>query len=185
MAADEHHPLTGTGWSDVQRRLTAYAVFLYRTDRVMAGTGVSPADLANDVILELLKGKIAYDGRRALLPLLKKALFHDFLDIKKSAGRRTTVILTGTESEEGEVIGGLESLPASEEAQPDVLFRQIVYDTIGDDPELRDFACAVLELGASKPADIASVLGVTVDEVENRRKRLRRVLAPVRARLGT
>jgi DNA-directed RNA polymerase specialized sigma24 family protein len=168
----------------VVRRLTVYAVSLYRVDRVLEGTGKSPADLAGDVIVQLLQGKIRYDGRRSLLPLLKKALYHDFLDLKKSAGRRTTVILEATGSENGKrAERGLDSLPAEEESPPDVLFRQTIYEAIGDDQELKDYACAILECGAGRPADVASLIGVTTDEVENRRKRLRRVLAPVRARL--
>ena len=151
----------------------------------MAGTGKSPADLAGDVIVQLLQGKLGYDGRRALLPLLKKALYHDFLDLKKSSGRLTTVILEGKADEDGEVAGGLDGLPADEDPPPDVLFRQKVYGAIGDDQPLRDYACAILECGAEKPADIASVLEITTNEVENLRKRLRRVLALMRARLET
>lgn len=183
MSDSRQHPLAGIDWSDVQRRLVSYAIFLLRADRVIEGTGLSPADLANETILQLLRGKIAYDGRRPMLPLLKKALYHDFLDAKKSAARKTTVILVEKESDEGDVVGGLESLAAPDEPQPDVLFRKVVFEAIGSDRELQDFACAVLELKASKPADIASLLGITTDEVENRRKRLRRVLALVRARL--
>lgn len=183
MPAGQQHPLAGTDWSDLFRRLSAYAVSVYGTDRIMAGTGKSPADLAADVIVQLLQGRIRYDGQRPLLPLLKKALYRDFLDLKKSAGRRTTVILDGTMTEGGEMIGGLDSLPATEEFPSDVLFRETVYEAIGDDQELRDYACAVLEFGASKPADIASLIGISTEEVENRRKRLRRVLALVRARL--
>ena len=183
MATGREHPLAGTDWSDVFRRLIVYAVFLYRADRLMQGTGKSPADLAGDVIVQLIQGKIRYDGRRPLLPLLKKALYHDFLDLKKSAGRRTTVIMEATERENGKIAGGLDSLPAEEESQPDVLFQQAVYEAIGDDQEVEDYACAVLECKATTPADIASLIGVTTDEVENRRKRLRRVLAPVRAGL--
>jgi DNA-directed RNA polymerase specialized sigma24 family protein len=184
MTPGQQHPLAGTDWDDLIRRLTVYAVFLYRADIVMSGTGTAPEDLANAVVLQLQQGRIRYDGRRPLLPLLKKALFHDFLDLKKSAAHRTTVILEASENEEGEVVGGLDSLAAESEPALDVHFREIVYETIGADQELRDFACAVLEFGASKPADIASLIGTSVDEVENRRKRLRRVLAPVRARLG-
>ena len=183
MVAGRQHPLAGTDWSNLLRRLTAYAVSLYRTDRVMAGTGRSPVDLAADVIVQLLQGTIRYDGQRPLWPLLKKALYRDFLDLKKSAGRRTTVILEGTTREDGERVGGLDSLPAADESLPDVLFRETVYEAIADDQELRDYACAVLEFGSSKPADIASLIGITAEQVENRRKRLRRVLAPVRARL--
>lgn len=184
MAAGPQHPLVGTDWTDLLRRLAVYAIFLYGADKAMPGTGTSPEDLAGAVIMQLLQGKIRYDGRRSLLPLLKKALYHDFLDLKKSAAHRTTVILEATENEEGEMIGGLDSLPATDESPPDVLVRETVYEAIGDDQGLRDFACAVLELGALKPSDIAALIGVSVDEVENRRKRLRRVLAPVRARLG-
>jgi DNA-directed RNA polymerase specialized sigma24 family protein len=184
MAAGQQHPLAGTDWSDLFRRLAAYAVVLYRIDRVMPGTGMSPEDLAGSVIVQLLQGNVRYDGRRPLVPLLKKVLYHDFLDLKKSAARRTTVIFEPTENEAGQLVGGLDSLPAVDEAPADLLVRETVYEVIADDQELRDFACAILELGASKPSDIASLLGVSVDEVENRRKRLRRMLAPVRARLG-
>jgi DNA-directed RNA polymerase specialized sigma24 family protein len=159
-----------------------YAISLYRSDRVIAGTGQSATHLAGDVIVQLFEGKISYDGRRPLLPLLKKALYHDFLDLKKSASRRTTVILEAKENEDGEVVGGLESLPAEEQFQPDVLFREIVYRAIGDDQELFDYAFAILECGAVMPADIASLLGISTDDVENRRKRLRRRLAPVLGR---
>src|SRR5438105_3121888 len=102
MADGRQHPLAGIDWSDLQRRLTVYAISLFRTDRVMQGTGLSPVDLAGEVIVQLLSGKIAFDGRRPLLPLLKKAVYHDFLDLRKSAARRTTVILEGTENDEGE-----------------------------------------------------------------------------------
>ena len=182
VAAGGRHPLDGTDWEDLLRRLTVYSVFLYRVDRVMAGTGKSPADLAGDVIVQLLAGRIAYDGRRTLLPLLKKALYHDFLDVKKSAERRTTTILETGLDAAGEVAGGLEALPATEVPQPDVMVRESTYQAIGDDASLRDFACAILECGASTPADIASVLGISTDEVENRRKRIRRKLARMRTR---
>jgi DNA-directed RNA polymerase specialized sigma24 family protein len=185
MVAERQHPLAGTELSDVFPRLIVYAVALYGGDKVMAGTGKSPEDLAGDVILELLQGKLRYDGRRPLLPLLKKALFHDFLDLKKSAGRRTTVILEAAENEEGELAGGLDGLPAEEASPPDVLFRQTVHEVIGDDQHLKDYTCAFLECGAERPADVASVMGITTDEVENLRKRLRRAIASVRARLET
>ena len=183
MAPGRQHPLAGIDWSDLSRRLTAYAIFLYRTDRLMAGTGKSPSDLVGDVIVQLFEGRISYDGRRPLLPLLKKALYHDFLDLKKGASRRTTVILEAEENEDGEMVGGLDSLAGDAEPDPDILFRQLVYDAIGSDQELHDYAYAILECGAVMPADIASLIGITTDEVENRRKRLRRALAPVLARL--
>jgi DNA-directed RNA polymerase specialized sigma24 family protein len=183
MAAERLHPLSGTDWADLFRRLIAYAVFLYRADWVMPGTGKSPEDLAGDVILELLQGKLDYDGRRPLWPLLKKALYHDFLDVKKSAGRRTTVILEASENQDGDLTGGLDQRPTESGCSPDLLVRKSVYDATGNDTQLRDFACAILECGAETPADVASVLGITTGEVENLRKRLRRAIAPVRARL--
>src|SRR5258705_202521 len=157
MATGRPHPLAGTDWSDVLRRLSVYALHLYRVDRVMEGTGKSPADLAGEVIVQLLHGKIQYDGRRPLLPLLKKALYHDFLDVKKSAGRRTTLILEPSETGNGEIAEGLDSLAAGDEPPPDLLFRKTVYDAIGNDQELKDYACAVLECGAAMPADIAAL----------------------------
>ena len=183
MAAERKHPLVGVDLADVYRRLIVFALLLYGTDRVMAGTGKSPADLAGDVILLLLEGKLRFDGRRPLWPLVKKALYRDFLDLKKSAGRRTTVIVEETVNERGEPAGGLDALPADERSPSDVLFRQTVYDAIGDDHALKDYAYAILECGAERPADTASLLGISTKEVENLRKRLRRGLVPVRADL--
>jgi DNA-directed RNA polymerase specialized sigma24 family protein len=90
MADEGRHPLAGTDWLDVQRRLLVYASSLYRAGKVMEGTGKSATDLVGDVIVQLLQRKIRFDGKRPLLPLLKKALYRDYLDLKKSAGRRTT-----------------------------------------------------------------------------------------------
>jgi hypothetical protein len=184
MAVGPQYSLAGTDWTDLLGRLTAYAIFMYGGDEVMPGTGASPEDLAAGVLLNLAEGKIPFDGHRPLWPLLKKALYHDFLDLRKSASHRTTVIADATENEDGEVIGGLERLHAADPAPPDILFQDNVYKAIGDDRELRDLADAVLKHGASKPADIAFLIGATVDQVENRRKRLRRALARVRAGLG-
>lgn len=184
MAAERQHPLAEIDLSEAFRRLTAYAISLYRTDRVMAGTGTSPADLASNVILELLQGKLGFDGRRPLWPLLKKAVYRDFLDVKKSAGRRTTVILAAADNGTPQIAGDLDDLPLQQDI-PDVLFRESVYDAIGEDERLRDYAYAVLECGAETPADIASLLGTTTKDVENLRKRLRRAIAPLRARLET
>jgi hypothetical protein len=184
MALGPEHSLAGTDWTDLLGRLTSYAIFLYGADEVMPGTGVSPEDLAADVLLELAEGKIAFDRSRPLWPLLKKTLYHDFLDLRKSASHRTTVIADATGNEDGAMIAGLDALHAAETTPPDVLFRDKVYKAIGDDRELREFADAVLKHGASKVADIAFLIDATVEQVENRRKRLRRVLARVRLGLG-
>lgn len=177
------HPLAQIDWERIHRELTVYALFLRRTDSVLRGTGASPEDLASTVVVDLLRGSIQHDGRRPLMPLLKKALYNDFLDQKKSAAHRTTRILDEFPDDDGVVAGGLDSL-ASEEEPRDILFRKTVYEAIGGDQQLRDFACVILELNITKPALIASTLSISVDEVENLRKRLRRALAPVRARLG-
>ena len=184
MALGPEQSLAGTDWMDLLGRLTAYAIFLYGADEVMPGTGVSPEDLAAGIVLQLAEGKIPFDGCRPLWPLLKKALYHDFLDLRKSASHRTTVIVDATENEDGEMIAGLDALHAADAKPADVLFRDKVYKAIADDRELRDIADAFLEHGASKPADIAFLIRATVEQVENGRKRLRRVLARVRTGLG-
>jgi DNA-directed RNA polymerase specialized sigma24 family protein len=183
MSTTGHNRFDGTDWRDVCRRLTAYATLLFRGDNVMQGTGTSPVDLVQNVIEQVMRGKIEYDGKRPLLPLLKKALFRDFLDLKKSAPRRTTTILEPHEGPEGELVGGLDSLDHHSHAEPDVLFRQAVYEAIGDDGDLKDYVSAFFDFGLSKPRDIAELLGTTTTDVENRRKRLRTALAPVRSRL--
>ena len=183
MSTGGRNRFAGTDWPDVCRRLTAYATLMFRGDNVMQGTGASPVDLVQAVIEQVMRGKIDYDGQRPLLPLLKKVLFRDFLDLRKSAPRRTTTIMEPHEGPDGDQVGGLDSLTQPASAEPDVLFRQTVFEAIGADQALRDYASAILDCGLSKPREIADLLGTTATDIENRRKRLRTVLAPVRSRL--
>ena len=45
-----------------------------------------------------------------------------------------------------------------------------------EEPELKEVCEAVFLLDAEKPSDIADALGISVNEVHNRRKKLRRRL---------
>jgi hypothetical protein len=54
--------------------------------------------------------------------------------------------------------------------------RKRIREAFADEPELADVVKAVLDLDLSKPQEIAETLGISTDEVQNRKKRLRRRL---------
>jgi len=60
-----------------------------------------------------------------------------------------------------------------------------LFDSTADDPELQDVILVMIDMNTDfpKPADIAEKLGVSVDEIYNRKKRLKRCLDKVVASL--
>ncbi len=167
-------------WPDTLRRLTVYASLLFGVDDVMLGTGKSPADLAAGVVLEFLEGTIVCDIDKPILPPLKKALFRDFLDLRKSAGRRSTMVFD-IDREGGE--NDVRDLASPDVPLSDPLLRKALKDAIGNDGDLRELADTILER-VGPPRDLAKALNTTPSDIENRRRRLRRALMPLRKMLG-
>lgn len=54
-----------------------------------------------------------------------------------------------------------------------------LFDNTSDDPELQDVILAMIDADDSKPSNIAKQLGVPVEEIYNRKKRLKRRLDEV------
>jgi DNA-directed RNA polymerase specialized sigma24 family protein len=56
------------------------------------------------------------------------------------------------------------------------VFFEAVYDDTSDDPELQEMIIAMLDIDDLKPRVVAEALGVPVDDIYNRKKRLQRHL---------
>jgi DNA-directed RNA polymerase specialized sigma24 family protein len=56
-------------------------------------------------------------------------------------------------------------------------FREGILELVQDDPDLQDVVVAVVDLDLQKREEIADALGITADEVTNRKKVLQRRLA--------
>jgi hypothetical protein len=110
-------------------------------------------------------------------------MWHDFLDLLKSHGYDKTDVIDVIKAAEDERPGpALEELPDPSAGDG---FHSIeaaaiamkVLPLVEDDPELKEFVEAVLCFGRTKREDIAEILGVTQQEVTNRKNRLRVRLA--------
>lgn len=149
---------------------------------VLRGVGVSPEDLVADTIAKLFEDKtVRYrKDRGPLFPFLKAVMRRDFYDLKKGSAHRTTVIVAPQSQcghhDDGDTTPSLDDFAGQTSDPQDFLYRRYVMEQVGDDPKLRDQVTAVLEFGCFKPADVADLLSTTVDDVENRRRRLRRRL---------
>ena len=161
-------------WADVGIRLTAYATWKarnlrWRTGRtdVLAG-GKTPEDLAAEAILKVLAGERAWDpGRGPLLPYLEGVV--DSLMSHLAASSDNRIQEQWSESY-GETAGQADSATDPEDRverlRAALLNRQqhallAVLDAVATDVE-------------PKPQALAQYLGISVADVNNRLKRLRR-----------
>ena len=158
-------------------------------DDILPATGASPQEFAFDTVLKFANGEFKFRPKSAetyekdLLSFLRTVMWHDFLDLLKSHGYDKTDVIDVIKAAEDERPGpALEELPDPSAGDG---FHSIeaaaiamkVLPLVEDDPELKEFVEAVLCFGRTKREDIAEILGVTQQEVTNRKNRLRVRLA--------
>jgi DNA-directed RNA polymerase specialized sigma24 family protein len=180
---------------DLLQRLTLFAYSLFgsfpdpRFEPVIKFHGASPEDLAIETLTRLLdpddhkvewnaaQGPMTRDG---LLGYLKTVLFHDFIDMKRKGMYKASVympLVSDNSGDDGEMtlddfIAKLESPEARtvrKEQQEELLAR------FNSEPELKELLTVQLDPNgyqAYTNQDLAKLLGTTVDEIENRKKRL-------------
>ena len=168
-------------------RLAAFAQRIFADygilgrDFAVGGVGLSLEDFVWRVLEEYVEGRLEHDARRGpLLPLLAKALRNDIID----SLRRAAHVAEETRSplaRERESEDDPPSLDEFASSSVDVLemleersYRKRVCDSLEEEPELTEMVRVILDLDLHKPRDIARALSISVDEVQNRKKRLRR-----------
>ena len=178
-------------------RLTHHAYTLYgcfpspHFSPVMRGYGDSPEDLAKETITKFLDPEdatVKWPSKRgkptkaALLGYLKVTLTNDFLDRKKSMRYKTQVDLPPAETEDEDGIT-LDDLAGYWETPEAIAIRNQCYEQmlayLSDTPDLQDLLTIQWSpdgYEAYTNQDRARLLDTTVDEIENRRKRLDRRL---------
>jgi len=181
-------------------RLTMHANALFQwfptgdDQMVLSGDGSGPEDLAMTVISRFLdpddmtvrwKSGQKKLGQASLLGFLKTVLHHDFLDLKRSKRYKTTVIATVTSRpDEQEVIEmSLDDFCAAIDTPEGFAIRQQQREQLlagmEDDPDIQEMLMVQLDpegYHAFTNQDLASLFGISVAEVENRKKRLSRRL---------
>lgn len=159
--------------------------------------GDGPEDLAMNLLLRFLdprddkvrwsegRGRPTTDGVYALL---REALFHDFLDLKKSKRYKTTVYLEKEDRDEGDRQEmTLEQLAVYLETPEGALLKQerkkSIIEQFSEDPEAQEMLKLQLDDDGNKAftnKELAELLDTTVADIENRKKRAKTGLLRIR-----
>ena len=197
MAEEE---LTEDDVEDLLKRLTVYACVLFTVlpdqarEVTVGGLGIGPEDLAQEVVLRFLdphdhtvtwKASSGPATPSRVFGYLKKVLQHDLFDLRKRHAHQKTVSMAPHTQANGDGPGpSLDGFPSRTES-PDTaalkgerhewLLRQ--FDA---DPALRELLEVQFDpegWNAHTNVELANLLGSSVAEIENRKKRLMRRLA--------
>lgn len=188
MDAETRRRLREADWADLGIRLTAYATwkarnYRWRTRQVWAlAAGKTPEDVAREAIAKVLDGTRAWQPHRGpLLPFLQGIV--DSLMSHLAASADNAII----EPLHDALLDAVASREPDDAEGADLIDRlRRVLEQHGAD-DLLALLASVREHGA-KPSAIAVALGTSVNDVNNRLKRLRRAAlrvleaAPVRER---
>lgn len=158
---------------------------IFGEDIVIGGVGVSLEDFVGKVLLEYWTGSIKYHpSRGSLMSLLGKALKNDVLDAldRQAHEKEEPRSITPVPSDEPKRKSDLsldefrkpdQSLEAWIDEQQ---YRERLKKALSEEPELLELAELVLDLGVEKPQEMAEFLNVGIQELHNRRRKLRRRL---------
>ncbi len=175
------------------RRLTAYGLIVFAElslggkDSVIPGTGLSVDDFVGKILLEYTTGKIKHHkSRGALMTVLGTAMRNDIIDaLRKKSHEREETRATVSVNKDSESTDyekpSLDDYPQAVAPDPSSAvdedeYRDRIRAAVDDEPELKEVVEAVLDLELYKPEDIASALGTSAADIQNRKKKLRRRL---------
>jgi hypothetical protein len=173
-------------------QLAAYAlrIFadygLFRDDLVIAGTGFSMQDFVAKTLGEYATGRIKHHSSKGeLISLLGTALKRDVHDtllrkhshLHEEARDFTSAGLDGPEDVSTKTLSEFANPgPIADQLFDEHEYRARIFASLVDEPELKDVVEMVFELGLAKRGEQADFLGITGQELDNRKKRLRRRL---------
>lgn len=147
------------------------------------GTGLSIDDFVWKTLENYSEGNLVFEpGKGALVSLLARALRNDIIDALRRAAhvREEARPTQSSDDKEERKNAALDELPSRSIGVDVILdhaaYRERVLRTLADEPELREMADVILDLGLTKPQEIAEAVGITVTEYQNRKKRMRRRL---------
>ncbi|SRR5216683_271563 len=170
-------------WESLLKKLTAVSLGLFgdrqcRDDEaVLPGTGASAKELVYGAILEFLKKEAEYrvksdeDRFRLIVTIMKR----DFFDLVKPRREHSRTVILDEEHD-----GGLSAKLAHQQDSKKVFEvaearseAKRLYHLAQGEKELIDLIDAAAEFGHLKKEDIASLSGVTSNELTNMQKKLK------------
>jgi RNA polymerase sigma factor (sigma-70 family) len=182
-------------FKQLTKRLTAYGSVVFAEfsiggkDAVIPGTGLSIEDFVGKVLLEYTLGKIKHHkSRGSLITVLGTAMRNDIIDaLRKKSHEREETRPSISDNEDSEVQDrekpALDDYP--QQSAPDQIisvldeadYRDRVRTAFDDEPALKEVVEAVLDLDLYKPEEIADAIGTNPEDIQNRKKKLRRRLS--------
>jgi DNA-directed RNA polymerase specialized sigma24 family protein len=173
--------------SEMALRLTAFARRTFADfglggqDTALVGVGLSLEDFVWRVLEEYVEGRLHHEiSRGDLFSLLATALRNDIIDSLRKAAhmREETRSALPRERDSADVPPSLDELPSNTTHFFAVLdeeeYRKRVLASLDGEPELTEMIRVILDLNVYRPREIATALGISATEVQNRKKRLRR-----------
>lgn len=150
-------------------------------DATVSGVGLSTDDFVWTVLEEYVEGRLEHQASRGdLFSLLATAMRNDIIDSLRKAAHVHEEARSTLPREPDSTIDppSLDELPTAAIDVPAMLdeenYRKRVWSSLAGEPELAGIVRAILDLNLYKPREIAAALGISVTEVQNRKKRLRR-----------
>jgi DNA-directed RNA polymerase specialized sigma24 family protein len=191
MSADDQ--FRNVDWEDVLKRLTLRARQLFAAARAkgfgnaLARACVEPDGLARDVYIAALQyQRVKYKPEKgaSLVTFLLQVLERDFIDLVRKGMRldKRLVAVDTTEDRDLDLPrhpGVVTDVADHGDAGRIMELRAAALHAAKGKPDLEDYITAAFDCGASKRSDQATLLGVSVKEITNRRKKMLRLLSPV------
>jgi len=150
-------------------------------DATVSGVGLSMEDFVWAVLEEYVEGRLEHEASRGdLFSLLATAMRNDIIDSLRKAAHLHEETRSRLPREPHSTIDppSLDELPGPAVDVPAMLdeenYRKRVWASLAGEPELAKVVRAILDLNLYRPREIAAALGISVTEVQNRKKRLRR-----------
>jgi DNA-directed RNA polymerase specialized sigma24 family protein len=154
---------------------------LTNSNAAVTGVGLSTEDFVWAVLEEYVEGRLAHEASRGeLFSLLATALRNDIIDSLRKAAHVHEESRSSLPREADSVAAppSLDELPTVAIDVAALLdeenYRKRLWASLAGEPELAEVVRAILDLNLTRPREIAAALGVSVTEVQNRKKRLRR-----------
>jgi len=154
---------------------------LPRHEATVSGVGLSMEDFVWAVLEEYVEGRLEHQASRGdLFSLLATAMRNDIIDSLRKAAHMHEEPRSTLPREPHSTMDrpSLDELPSAAVDVPAMLdeenYRKRVWASLAGEPELAKVVRAILDLNLYKPREIAAALGISVTEVHNRKKRLRR-----------
>jgi DNA-directed RNA polymerase specialized sigma24 family protein len=160
-------------------------------DATVTGVGLSMEDFVWTVLEEYVEGRLKHEASRGdLFSLLATAMRNDIIDSLRKAAHMHEETRSTLPREPDSTIDppSLDELPSAAIDVPAMVdeenYRKRMWASLAGEPELAGVVRAILDLNLRKPREIAAALGISVTEVQNRKKRLRRRFIELRLAQG-